>query len=400
MNQHSYQHPCQQYDGQAFHHSLPKGRSSGQLQLDASQLTFSNQSLTPSVKVTLPLADIRIKLGGASNRLVFFEHPAYPDWSLYTADRSILKSPHLANHDEIIQQVNTARGTRILGWASFAAGFMLIVLLPLMVLFSMDTITGWVAPAIPVKIEQTLGDSAWAQVELNNTTLDSDDITAPLKRLIAPLLEAAGTERYDLKVHIIDSAELNAFALPGGNIALNSGLILSAQSSEEVLGVLAHEIIHVTEQHGVRNVLGTAGIFVIVQAMLGDFTGLVGILVDAGPLLLRLSYSRDFESEADDKGFDLLLKANIDPAGMPHFFNRIINQQAEKMAKIDNEEVRELSELSSEYLSSHPQTLDRIEAIEKRLSTLNQSFNHSNHNLLQLQQAIRTKENQKGDERE
>jgi Zn-dependent protease with chaperone function len=375
----------EQFDGHAFHEQLPKGRASGQLALGTTHLSFNSDAKS----VSLPLTDIRIKMGGANNRLVFFEHPSYPDWSLYTADRDILKSEYLSNHNELIQQVNTAKGTRILGWAGFGAGLILVVLLPLMVFLSMDTISGWVAPAIPADVEQKLGDSAWSQVETNSTVLEDLEVTESLQRLIAPLLSAAQNERYEFNVHIIESSELNAFALPGGNIAINTGLILAAQSSEEVLGVLAHEIIHVTEQHGVRNVIGTAGIVVMTQALFGDFTGLLGVLVDAGPVLLRLSYSRQFESEADNKGFDLLVKANIDPRGMPAFFTRIIEDQAHKKAKTEDEPDGDLEQMSNEYLSSHPQTLARIKAIEKRLATLNQSFTHSNYDLNRLQQAIK-----------
>ena len=367
-----------------FHQSLPNGRGSGELVLNSTHVSFNNEHGS----VTLPLSGIQIKMGGANDRLVFFSHPKFPEWSIYTADRNILKSPFLKAKTELLTQIKKAKRTRILGWSSLVLIATIVIMLPVFIIFSMDTITAAIAPSIPIEYEESIGESAWAQVKLDSQILDMPEVIEPFNRLISPLLAVAESERYVFKVHIVKSDELNAFALPGGIIAINSGLILAAQSGEEILGVLAHEIAHVTEQHGVRSVIGTAGIILTVQAMFGDVSGLLGLIVDAGPLLLRQSYSRAFESQADERGFDLLVDANINPQGMVTFFNRIIDERDEKLDQIEDQDTRDLIELTSGLLSTHPETEVRVIDIEKRLEKIDMIFRPLNPSFLELKEAI------------
>src|SRR5690606_10756383 len=152
-----------------------------------------------------------------------------------------------------------------------------------------------------------------AQYRQRNTFMEKKKAEALLKPLVSPLIEAIPDSRYKYDFYIVDNATLNAFALPGGDIVFHSSLILKADTAEELLGVLGHEITHVEEQHGIRNVLGSAGIYIIASAVLGDVSGVLAVLGGAAPLLLNQSYSRRFESESDEKGYALLKRANIDP---------------------------------------------------------------------------------------
>ena len=151
---------------------------------------------------------------------------------------------------------------------------------------------------------------------------------------------------------------INAFALPGGIIVINNGLFTLAQQESEIASVLAHEIVHVTQRHIARN-FGNAKSLSVVSALtfLGSilataYSSKLGqaaiITSQAGIQQTKLAYSRSFEKEADRIGMQLLVSANIDPQGMPMFFERL-----NKHTQLNRGE-------TPEFLSSHPLTSRRI----------------------------------------
>ena len=125
-----------------------------------------------------------------------------------------------------------------------------------------------------------------------------------------------------MEFFIIEADEVNAFALPGGKIVIHSGLLTRAESWEEVAGVLSHEIAHVTQRHHIRGVISKLGVFTIVSFLIGDGTAVAATISEMGGQLESLAYSRSFEKEADNKGWDFLEQANINPEGMIVFFQK------------------------------------------------------------------------------
>jgi predicted Zn-dependent protease len=193
------------------------------------------------------------------------------------------------------------------------------------------------------------------------------------------LVNALDNSPYQYQFHIVNDGSLNAFALPGGEVMIHSALILRAESAEELLGVLAHEIIHVEQQHGLRGVIGATGIYMIASAVFGDVSGIMATLTSAAPLLLNQSYSRRFETESDVKGFALLQKAHIDPTGLASFFEKMIEEEQKQLEKIEDEDNRELVKGALQFLSTHPASEARI----KKLSELGaradtESMNYQN----------------------
>lgn len=375
----------QQVDGHAFHESFAKGRASGSITIDASAVRFRNDAGA----VALPLGGVKARLGGASDRLVFFEHPDYPDWQLYTADRSVLKNPHFQQHKGLSRQVAGARRLRIFNWSVLGTVVSLVVAVPLMFVLYMDVITGWIAPTLPAEWEQSLGESALAQYQIGQSMIETGAAQKSLDALIAPLMKSADNDRYDFHVYIANDPELNAFALPGGYIVLNSGLLLRADNASEVLGVLAHEISHVTEQHGVRQIMARAGVALTAQALLGDVNGMMAMIAAATPMLLSQSYSRDFESDADEHGFDLLEKADIDPNGLVSFFEKIIEEKKARLEKLEDEESKAVMENIMPLLSSHPATEARIENMESMIAGSDGQYRNLDAEFLALQQQVR-----------
>lgn len=375
----------QQVDGHAFHASFAKGRASGSITIDASAVRFRNETGA----VALPLSGVKARLGGASDRLVFFEHPDYPDWQLYTADRSVLKNPHFQQHKDLSRQMAGARRLRVFNWSVLGSVVGLVVAVPLLLVLYLDVVTGWIAPTLPAEWEDSLGESAMAQYEIGQAMIETEEAKAALDALISPLLESAENPRYEFHVSIANDPELNAFALPGGYIVLNSGLLLRAESADEVLGVLAHEISHVTEQHGVRQIMARAGLVLTVQALVGDVSGIMAMITTAAPLLLSQGYSRDFESDADEHGFALLEKANVDPRGLVSFFDKIVEEEQARREKIEDDDAQAVIDNIMPLLSSHPATQERIENMESMIADSQGNYRNLDNEFLALQQRVR-----------
>ena len=318
--------------------------------------------------MTFPSDGAEFKLGGASDRLVFMTHPSEPGWTLYTSDLSILENDALRDQFAIRRQLNRARARRRLNWSVLVLVVVAVLGIPVLALTNVPWITAGIAGRIPADWEISLGASTFSQYESENVLVDPPAALEHLDALIEPLIAAAPSDRYEFHVSIAHDSEVNAFALPGGYIVINSGLILAADDADEVLGVLSHEMAHVTEQHGLRMIIGASGAFVLVQALFGDVSGLLAIVVNAAPLLISQSYSRGFESEADEKGFELLDRAGIDPRGMVSFFEKNRHTEEVMLDTIKDEETRGIAENVSEYLSSHPSSDKRIANLEELIA--------------------------------
>ena len=166
-------------------------------------------------------------------------------------------------------------------------------------------------------------------------------------------------------------------------------LNLTADSPEEVLGVLAHELSHVTEQHGMRGIVQGLGLYAIVSTFFGDVSGLAAILVNNAPFLLSQKFSRDHEREADEQGFRYLEAAKLNPRGMISFFEKMRREEEKLRDKLPGGEA--LDALS--FLSTHPATTERTERLEKLLekSPRKDGFTAVDLNFKEFQQALRSK---------
>ncbi len=350
-----------QYDAHAFYDRFSRGRASGELTVSESSLRF----VSGHESVVMPITGLVIKLGGASDRLVYLTHPLQPDWTLYTSNRNILNDPAFTGNIDVKAQASAVKKKRAWNWSLVFAICAFIVLMPVTVIVFMDTITRSLAMNIPASWEQELGEKAFAQYQFSHDLLDDESAKTVLDQLILPLISEVSDKRYDFTIVIADDSTLNAFALPGGYVVINSGLILKATSAEQMLGVLAHELSHVAEQHSLRNIIAASGTFLVVQALIGDGAGVMATLASSVPFLLNQQYSRDFERDADEKGVALLLQANINPQGLADFFQYVQMQEVELLEKIEDENQRQLAESTLGFLSTHPATQNRIDRIQK-----------------------------------
>jgi predicted Zn-dependent protease len=160
-------------------------------------------------------------------------------------------------------------------------------------------------------------------------------------------------------IRIIESDEVNAFALPGGFFFLNSGLILAADSEAELAGVMAHEIAHVTARHATEQqskgqLLNLASIPLIFVGLPPGVPQAINVAIP----LTFLKFSRGMEEEADYLGLQYLYKAGYDPSAMVSFFEKLQAREKAKPGSV------------STLFSTHPATADRIQKVSEAITSI------------------------------
>jgi predicted Zn-dependent protease len=162
-------------------------------------------------------------------------------------------------------------------------------------------------------------------------------------------------------IKVIDSDEVNAFALPGGFFYVNSGLILAADEEAELAGVMAHEIAHVSARHAMRQQTRAnwAQIGTIPLIFMGGGIGYaVYEAAGFGVPLTFMKFQRNFEAEADYLGLQYMYKTGYDPQAFISFFEKIQAKEKKKPGTL------------AKAFASHPQTPDRIEESQKEIATI------------------------------
>ena len=213
-----------------------------------------------------------------------------------------------------------------------------------------------VSGVVSLEQERMIGQGFLEQVYAQAPLINDPIIQEYTELLIYRLSETSQVKDRDFTIVLIDEKSLNAFAAPGGVIGVNGGLFLNADNEAQLASVLGHELAHLSQRHFARNVLrgrdtNLASSLVMVSAIALAIISNNPSAFIAGPAALaqqQLRYSRIFEREADRYGFNNLIAAGYDPAGMGEMF--------ENMAKI-----RKLAgDNPPEFLLTHPITSSRV----------------------------------------
>lgn len=205
---------------------------------------------------------------------------------------------------------------------------------------------------ISVEKEAALGDYVFEAV--------SDDwdlvVDAEFERVVKGMVQElqAPDSPYDIRVTLIKDELINAMALPGGRIMVYTGLITSAPSADALAGVLAHEVAHVEERHGLKHVMRAIGMLQFAGAAVGG--GIDGFeaaetIVELSSGALILKNSRRHEHDADRVGVERLIAAGRSPRGLIEFFETIETE----MPKMPD---------MLQWASTHPLSSERIERVE------------------------------------
>ncbi len=208
--------------------------------------------------------------------------------------------------------------------------------------------------------EIAIGKQMAAEVERQAKVID-DPVVAEYVSRVGQNLVRNSDAKVPFTIKVLDSNEVNAFALPGGFFFVNSGLILKADTEAELAGVMAHEIAHVAARHGTRQAsrIGIANYASIPLIFVGGWTG-YGVRQAAGLTLPMtfLGFSRAFEREADYLGLQYLYKAGYDPVSFVDFFEKIRSMEDRKPGSV------------SGAFSTHPMTDDRIKSAQEEIQRI------------------------------
>ncbi|PYT74059.1 MAG: peptidase M48 [Acidobacteria bacterium] len=213
-----------------------------------------------------------------------------------------------------------------------------------------------------IEKEMALGKSLAQEVERSSKLIDDPVVTEYVNRVGQNLVRNSDA-KVPFTIKVIDSDEVNAFALPGGFFFVNSGLILRAQEESELAGVMAHEISHVTARHGTcQATKGELTQLLSIPAMIFIPYTWAGYAMYQGmnlaiPLTF-LKFSRDAEREADFFGIQYMYKAGYDPNAYVTFFERIQADDKRRPGTIPK------------AFSTHPPTPERIENTQKEIARI------------------------------
>lgn len=213
--------------------------------------------------------------------------------------------------------------------------------------------------------ERRLGESIMIEVRADPSFSEDTEITDYLNSIGHRLVGAGADSRQEFTFFLMVDPQVNAFALPGGFIGINSGLILTAQSESELAGVVSHEIGHVVQRHFARmltaqketQLISLAGLAIAILSARANSQVSQAAMAgsQAGSIQSSLNFTRANEQEADRVGFQILEKGGFDPAAMAVFFERL--QQSSRFYQ----------STAPAYLRTHPLTSDRISDMQNRL---------------------------------
>jgi predicted Zn-dependent protease len=219
---------------------------------------------------------------------------------------------------------------------------------------------------ISLRQERELGLRIMSEIRADPSYLDDAEVAGYLANLGNKLILGSREAHPDQEFEFfaVQDDAINAFALPGGFMGFNTGLIITAQSESELAGVMAHEIAHVTQKHLARMISGQkysmltslAGAALAILASRTNPQAGQAVLIasQARQIQSQLDFTREHEKEADRIGFNILVSAGFDPHGMSAFFERL--QRAGRFHENG----------APSYLRTHPITYERIADIESR----------------------------------
>lgn len=210
--------------------------------------------------------------------------------------------------------------------------------------------------------EIEMGQEYAAQINAQLPMVRDPEVNRYINVLGDSLARTTGITDLAWQFFVVDSKEVNAFAVPGGYVYLNRGLIERTERMDEVAGVLAHEIGHVVRRHTVKQLekqqKAQFGVTLActLTSVCNSQAAQTGINIAGSALFAK--FSRGDENEADAVGFDLMVRAKIHPEGISSMFRRLLDERSRRPAGVDS------------WFATHPLEEDRLAAVNARIARL------------------------------
>lgn len=256
----------------------------------------------------------------------------------------VIESAPASLHQFFVRWRNRKRRIRAV-WTTILTSLGGLTLSAVLVWWNYDTVVLWLANHVSVENEQRIGNSILKQIKAEGNVVEKGPAVDAIKHIGDKLTKGS---RYTYQWVIQKDKSVNAFALPGGIVVVNAGLIQKADNADEVAAVLAHEMQHVEQRHSLQSMIHSLGWATLLVVVLGDVNVATAVVVHQ---LGNVYFSRDKEDEADRLCVEALRKANITLQGMPNFLKKLEDLYGSNDMMV--------------WMSSHPSTSDRILAIEK-----------------------------------
>lgn len=207
------------------------------------------------------------------------------------------------------------------------------------------------------KTEETLGDLTW-EIFSNSEYENTDEfITQTVDSLVTHIVKKNNINRREIKLHIVDSDEVNAFALPDGHLIINSQLIIEAKDQEELAGVIAHELAHIELNHISEKLAKEIGLTVVISTVTGNNNESITKIIKT---LTSTAFDRKNEEAADLTAVIYLENANINPVPFSNFLNRLATE--------------EVDDTYPTWLSTHPNSESRAKSVIKAMNKSEKDF--------------------------
>lgn len=198
------------------------------------------------------------------------------------------------------------------------------------------------------KTEQKLGELFWEDFKSSEKEIKSTHVVNSVDSIVTHICKANKIDRNQLKIHVLNQDDINAFALPNGHLILYSGLILTSENQEELAGVICHEIAHIELNHVMKKLVKEIGLSVLISMTTGNSGA--EVIKETAKMLSSSAFDRSLEKEADIKAVDYLINANVNPAPFADFLYKLSDSEHDAAEYLT-------------WLSTHPDSKERAEYI-------------------------------------
>lgn len=224
-------------------------------------------------------------------------------------------------------------------------------------------LVGGCAGSVSTAQEVQLGQQYAAQIEQQLPIMNDQAVNYYINQLGNSIARRADNRGIAYTFRVVNAAEVNAFAVPGGHVYVNRGLIERASNMSELAGVLAHEIGHVVERHSVEQMERAQGANTAAAVLYGVLLGrnpsaVEQVGLQAGGSALFAHYSRDAEREADHDAVRFLIAAGINPRGLTTMFQKLLSEQKSQPGAVER------------WFSTHPLTAERVQNVQQEIAAV------------------------------
>lgn len=343
-----------------FHPDFGNEVVAGRIFIERQKLRF----VSDTVSEEIPAHEVVVTLDGDGER-VYFTATTRPDLKIFTPDPAVLNHASARQCEPIWSQVVTMVRKRDVSRRLRLTAYFVVACFVLAWTgsWALGAMVRSAVKQVPPEWETEFGEKAMAKLQARYQFEDDTNRVARLAAAAAPLIQVLPPDRRNLKFYIMEASAPNAFALPGGHVVVTEGLLqlVDADRPEQLLGVLAHELAHVTQRHHVRKMVSAAGPAVIFGVFFHSSSGAMNVLSLGSGLLVIQGFSKEYETEADLVGWDYLVAAGIDPHGMIETFQKLRSYESNRAG---------ITLRIPEAFATHPALDKRIAYLERKSKKL------------------------------